>query len=386
MTHDLTLGDNRTQLYLGFDSSCSTCSAIARNVQRDTGSVVEVLPLTNQHMARWREDVFGDSAPWLPTLIRVSGGKVEGWTGWKIGPVLGRALGPKTAWQVLASLGSQQLDRSNGAERTGARTALTHTKSRRVFFKVLAGTVGAIAGAGMLAGRAAPAFAAPGQGDLSGSTPRTLTGTELADAAKRQLESADALNVLGSAPTTLQAGTERLKNFSLDSPDELERGGQVVDLDDGIRHTWTYVYSREDGIALYTQDFTSPVGDVGSASFLVRISDTTGQASDATFLILEQSINGAIPTLIPDDADIARAADPCGGCNGICQITGNQLRSSCQVESQLGCILGAAGCALCISCSSTVVCVGCVLTSCGGAVLSCCGRSEPACHRCVRVC
>ena len=386
LTQDVKFGDSEAQLFLGFDSSCSTCSDIARRVQSDVGSAVDVLPLNNAHMAGWRKEVFGENAPWLPTLIRVSGGHVEGWTGWKIGPVLGKALGPTKTWQVLANIGDRQLDTRNSAQEAIEGNSFGVAKSRRKFMKIAAVTVGAFAGAGMLVGRAAPALASPGSGNLVGNGERTLDGAELAETVKSQLESVDAVNVLQSASPTLRDRSNSIRQSPLANDEELERGGRAVSLDGGVEMKWTYIYSPTDSLAVYTQDFSSPVGDVSSASHLVKIDDRTGDAKDASFQILLSSINGEVPTPIPQDADISRAADPCGGCNGICQITGSKLRSSCRVESQLGCILGAAGCALCVTCSGTVVCVGCVVTSCGGAVLSCCGQSEPACHRCTRVC
>lgn len=88
-------------LYLGFDASCSMCSALVVRLEADFGGDVSVLPLTNPRMARWRVESLGQSPPWLPTLIRVEGDDIDGWVGWKIGPVLANTLGPAKTWSVL---------------------------------------------------------------------------------------------------------------------------------------------------------------------------------------------------------------------------------------------------------------------------------------------
>ncbi|RCS63568.1 hypothetical protein, partial [Brachybacterium alimentarium] len=55
-----TSTDNR--LVLGFDASCGKCSSMARQLKSDAGSALDVLPLSNPEMHRWRHDVFTGSS------------------------------------------------------------------------------------------------------------------------------------------------------------------------------------------------------------------------------------------------------------------------------------------------------------------------------------
>jgi hypothetical protein len=88
---------------------------MAKQLKDDVGSAVDVLPLNNPQMTEWRTDVFADP-PWAPTLIRVDGDgrALDGWVGWKIGPVLGSRLGPQAATRALKKIGAQRLEASGG--------------------------------------------------------------------------------------------------------------------------------------------------------------------------------------------------------------------------------------------------------------------------------
>jgi hypothetical protein len=97
-------GDAR-RLVLGFDAGCMTCSELARRIEDRVGDKVEVRSLNDPTMDHWRGEVFGEDAPWAPTLVELDGGPVKAWTGVRIGARLSRALGPVATWRVMQVLG-----------------------------------------------------------------------------------------------------------------------------------------------------------------------------------------------------------------------------------------------------------------------------------------
>ncbi len=73
------------RLVLGFDAGCFTCSELARKIEDAVGEKLEVRSLNDPMMDHWRKEVFGEEAPWAPTLIEVEGGTVRAWTGVRMG-------------------------------------------------------------------------------------------------------------------------------------------------------------------------------------------------------------------------------------------------------------------------------------------------------------
>jgi hypothetical protein len=102
-------GDGR-RLVLGFDAGCMTCSELARRIEERVGDKVEVRSLNDPMMDHWRGEVFGEDAPWAPTLVELNGGPVKAWTGVRMGARLSRALGPIATWRVMQVLGEANAD------------------------------------------------------------------------------------------------------------------------------------------------------------------------------------------------------------------------------------------------------------------------------------
>lgn len=164
-----------------------------------------------------------------------------------------------------------------------------------------------------------------------------------------------------------------------------------TNLEGGIERLLVVEYDETNERLLCYAAYSEPVDGVLSSAFAVRFSGWDAEnARPEKFRVISNSFNGEIPTPVPE-AKIAVALqdgeDPCGGCNGVCQVGGSQLRGECRTDSVVSCVLAAAGCAICATCSGTGVCIACFIASCGGALLSCCnGLHNEACRRCVRVC
>ncbi len=90
---------------LAFDSSCGVCRQMSREIERTVGSQIEVLPLTDPSVQQWRAQVYGEEAPWAPTLIHVTGRTVRAWTGRGMAVPMLRAIGLRSTVRVLRALG-----------------------------------------------------------------------------------------------------------------------------------------------------------------------------------------------------------------------------------------------------------------------------------------
>jgi hypothetical protein len=140
------------KLVLGFDAGCVTCSGLARSIEEVVGDKLEIRGLNDPMMEHWRREVFGEDAPWVPTLVEVAGGTVKAWTGARMGARLARRLGPATTWRVAKILGEMKKVRS-------AEYFPYSSLSRSQFLK---GVGGAVIGMSVLSGTgslAAPAAA-----------------------------------------------------------------------------------------------------------------------------------------------------------------------------------------------------------------------------------
>lgn len=145
---------NAKRLILGYDGNCSTCASIAQQVEREAGSGLEVLPLTNRDVFAARRAVYGDNPPHLPTLVEIAGDDVRAWTGKALGLALVRRLGPVKSYRIAQAVG--EMRQSGGASGEGL--------PRSTFLK---GALVAIAGAGVLA--TTPAAAALGSTGVGAS-------------------------------------------------------------------------------------------------------------------------------------------------------------------------------------------------------------------------
>ena len=121
-------------------------------VTKACGGKLEVLPLTDHEVERWRELCLGSQAPWAPTLIRVDGSGVRAWTRPGMAIPLLCGLGPRPAVRVIRALGElSHREDAPSAEQTGPPVI-----GRKQFLQF--GT-GVAAAAGLLLAGKTPALA-----------------------------------------------------------------------------------------------------------------------------------------------------------------------------------------------------------------------------------
>lgn len=119
-----------SRFYLGYDSTCDQCARVADVA----GDELSVLPLASPEMTGWRRQALGESAPWAPTFVQVTGEDVAAWTGSALAVQLSRRLGPMRSFQLLTVIGS--------VERLGRRPERKISRS-----SFLGGMAGALGGA-----------------------------------------------------------------------------------------------------------------------------------------------------------------------------------------------------------------------------------------------
>ena len=126
------------RLVLGFDAGCVTCSGLASSIEEAVGDRLEVRSLSEPPMEHWRREVFGENAPWAPTLVEVSGSNVQAWTGWRMAAHMACILGTATTWrvmQVLDELGAVPVPETSLAAKLAGRL------SRAGFLKGVGGVL-----------------------------------------------------------------------------------------------------------------------------------------------------------------------------------------------------------------------------------------------------
>jgi hypothetical protein len=147
------MNDTGSRWVLAFDAACGKCRAISAVVSDAGAGKLEMLPLAHPDVQEWRNERFGDRAPWVPTLINASAGRVRVWTGPAMAVPLLRRLGPRSTVRVINALGRLQR----------AETATTgRTIDRKQFLRFGAGAVAAI---GLVVAGKTPAFAATEKSD-----------------------------------------------------------------------------------------------------------------------------------------------------------------------------------------------------------------------------
>ena len=176
------------RLVLGFDAGCITCSELAKRIEERVGDKVEVRSLNDPLMQHWRREVFGENAPWAPTLVEIEGGIVRAWSGVRMGVRLSRALGPLATWRVMQVLGEDNED----LELTDSAAAKAVSRlTRKQFLKGIGGAVVALSvlsGTGKLPSLAEAA---------SSIRYEEITGDALVSVARRLAERKDLVNVMG---------------------------------------------------------------------------------------------------------------------------------------------------------------------------------------------
>lgn len=131
---------------------------MSRDIERVVGSKLEVRPLTDPAVKHWRAQVYGNEAPWAPTLIQVRGQTARAWTGRAMALPMLWAIGPRSSVRVLRTLGEAATeDRTHSVDRMDGKL------SRKQFFRGVA-MAGATAGGLVLFGRF-PAVASPSLAD-----------------------------------------------------------------------------------------------------------------------------------------------------------------------------------------------------------------------------
>lgn len=55
--------DSRQTWVLAFDASCGTCRFLAETVARECGEKLNIRPLNNEDVSRWRREAFGAEPP-----------------------------------------------------------------------------------------------------------------------------------------------------------------------------------------------------------------------------------------------------------------------------------------------------------------------------------
>ncbi len=391
------------RLVLGFDAGCATCSGLAKSIEGRIGGRLEIRSLNDPQMDHWRTEALGKDAPWAPTLVEVNGGSVRAWTGLRMGARLSRALGPVATWRLMQTLGEANADLEL-ADSAAARAF--SGLSRGQFLKGVGGAAVALSvlsGAGKL----------PSPADAASSVDyRELTGSELANAARRVAGRPDVVNLMGrdwrdkvSNGRRIEAevsDTERDRRMVLEAIDLgggriSSSGGQPVFSGDlvvvkGARHT----LSGGDGMVAVS--FVVPTSDrllvyyeYEKPTFLPR--DQVKTKSEATLyrqkdgeLFLEKASSNGRSQILLADKDASSPASARSGCSSDRRCSGPCDRAwgytPCRHLKSLGCV--AFQCRACaLTCwGGYLLCAACAVVICTWGVLRECCKGGYGCRIC----
>lgn len=142
---------DRQTWILAFDASCGTCRRVAQMVACECKEKLDIRPLDDEDVRRWRQAALGADAPWAPTLIKVERGQAEAWTGLGMAIRLLRRLGPRATVRLLQKFGEQK-------RRSQDPIASDKGIGRKDFLRLGTGAVAAVA---LVAMGRTPAFADP---------------------------------------------------------------------------------------------------------------------------------------------------------------------------------------------------------------------------------
>lgn len=348
-----------TDMILGYDAGCSSCSRLAEQFEGNFGSDVQVLPLASPQMQEWRAIALGPSAPWAPTLIEVSGDRVRGWTGARLAGRLGLRLGPTGMWRLSRIIGS-----TDALVGRWAKPRVT----RSTFLK---GALESVVGAGILI-NASSAVASSrdatvlGSARLSGKKAelsRAAIGTELA----RQ-ESAQSLRALQDTVSRVERGDDALSNLSerlLSASREQglgEAGSDAIRVL-GVRH---FTIEDEELIVVAYGEGNYAV----SLQRLVGADGTTRKTSSMVLLSDEGTDNVRVVSKTEDGVEVELLASSCSsssdcGGNYCYRCTCQQFNRVCLFNCCAACFLTCAGgYALCIACALAFCPVCATINSC----------------------
>ena len=213
------------RLVLGFDAECLTCSELAKRIEERVEGSLEVLSLNDPLMEHWRKDVFGEAAPWAPTLVEVSGGSVEAWTGARMAVRLGRALGPLATWRIMQVLGEANVDlRLTDSAAAKAVSGLT----RGQFLKGVGGAAVAISILGGTGKLDSPATAA------TSVRYEELFGEELIKVARAVTTRKDVVNVTSETWRKMIRSGSVIHSEIADNETNSSVVIEAISLDDGL--------------------------------------------------------------------------------------------------------------------------------------------------------
>lgn len=119
--------------YLLFDSGCTVCSNLARNVESRSNDFLSAQSLTDPEM----QDLLKQANPewqWVPTLLEVKDGVCKAFTGISLRVRLLYVLGPRRSWQI-----ARLVSRSQG-------TPIVRGVTRKNFFKQAGAAVAGVTG------------------------------------------------------------------------------------------------------------------------------------------------------------------------------------------------------------------------------------------------
>lgn len=144
---------DQTTWILAFDASCGTCRHVAQMVACECEEKLDIRPLEDEDVSRWRQEALGADPPWAPTLIKIDRGQAQAWTGLGMAIRLLNRLGPRATVRLLRKFGEQRR-RSKNPIATGGGLG------RKDFLRLGTGAVAAVA---LVALGKTPAFADPGK-------------------------------------------------------------------------------------------------------------------------------------------------------------------------------------------------------------------------------
>lgn len=147
------MNDTASRWVLAFDSSCGVCQRTSSQVAHACDHQLEVLPLADAEVERWRSTVYGAHPPWAPTLFLLRGDTTRAWTGRSMAIHMVRAIGLRSTLRVLRTLGQITAHAANPADTDNSRIS-----RKRFLSQVL---VGGAAASGLLLFGRLPAVAAP---------------------------------------------------------------------------------------------------------------------------------------------------------------------------------------------------------------------------------
>lgn len=364
------------RLFLGFDDTCPRCTAMGRKIQDLTNGRIQVMPLRNPAMAKWRADHLGADAPWKPTLVsQMDDGEIEVTVGWSMGRILLHEFGFTDSMKILAIVG-------NESQKGNIGNRVYSSVSRRSFGRMFFG-----------AAFGAAAIASVGR---AGATPKSalensrfLTGREAELRLSELLRTIDVQNVLQDLGESFSSTFENAF-IQVVRPEEAESSYRlpVASVREGSVDGKKY-----ESAAVYV-----PFLDVVLSTSVEALGEGLSNIRSAVWSLdgheLLTSVNGQLLERTSQDR-LERALyageEVCTGCEnaGPGSVDKNRDAYRCEADYDMACVTSLAGCGRCATtCVSTagLGCIFCVTTGCGALIANgdCCNDKRPPVHSCER--